>query len=110
MEKKSSLAEQLHIWYLEAITSGFAGEQYNPDAIKEYKDLSEEQKNIDKYIAAKVKALFKAKMLEMIGGDKNFNSEVCMWRDDADMVKEVRGLCKGYNQAKAELRKKVEGV
>jgi uncharacterized protein YfbU (UPF0304 family) len=41
---------------------------------------------------------------ERIGEDKNFNSEVCMWRDDADMVKEVRGFCKGYNQAKAELR------
>jgi hypothetical protein len=66
--------------------------------------------NLVKDMTTALTSLFKAKMLEMIGGDKNFNSEVCMWRDDADMVKEVRGLCKGYNQAKAELRKKVEGV
>ena len=28
---------------------------------------------------------------------KNFNSEVCMWRDDKDMIKEVRGECRGFN-------------
>jgi len=47
------LSEQLHIWYLEAITSGVAGEEYNPKALKEYKDLSDSQKNIDRYIAHK---------------------------------------------------------
>lgn len=44
------LAEKLHIWYLEA-TKELSPESYNPDAQKEYKDLTEEQKFIDRYIA-----------------------------------------------------------
>ena len=53
------LAEQLHKWYLLAIAwvKKFKdGEPFshNPDAQKEYKDLSEEQKYIDRYIAKQI--------------------------------------------------------
>ena len=30
---------------------------------------------------------------------KSFLKEVCAWRDDADIVKEIRGECKGFNKA-----------
>ena len=43
--------QQLHDLYLEAITSGVAGEQYNPNAVKPYEKLTPEQQAIDKYIA-----------------------------------------------------------
>ena len=46
-------AEQLHIWYLEA-TKELNPKDYNQKAQKEYKDLTEEQKFIDRYIAKKV--------------------------------------------------------
>jgi hypothetical protein len=95
---KEKLAEQLHIWYLEAITSGVAGEQYNCNAVKEYKDLSEEQKNIDRYIAEAIIKLFKERMLELIGDNKPIVNHY----DDGD-----NGFDTGYNFAKKELRKKV---
>jgi len=44
----------LHELYLEAIKSGVAREQYNPNAVKSYDDLSDEQKSIDKHIAQKL--------------------------------------------------------
>lgn len=47
------LAEQLHIWYLEA-TKQFNPDSYNEKAQKAYKDLTEEQKDIDRYIAKKI--------------------------------------------------------
>lgn len=69
-------AEQLHSWYLEAITSGVAGNQYNPNAIKEYKDLSEEQKAIDRYIALKIIEGLPSEW-EMLGSLVKHTVEVC---------------------------------
>lgn len=46
-------AEKLHIWYLEA-TKKLDPESYNEDAQKKYSELSEEQKEIDRYIARKI--------------------------------------------------------
>ena len=59
-EGVDKLAELLHMWYLDA-TKQLDPENYNPDAQKEYKDLNEQQKFIDRFIAMKVIALFKAK-------------------------------------------------
>jgi outer membrane protein assembly factor BamD (BamD/ComL family) len=47
------LAEKLHEWYLEA-TRELNPENYNPNAQKNYQELNEEQKNIDRYIARKI--------------------------------------------------------
>lgn len=44
-------AEQLHIWYLEATTS--IGD-VNPNAQRPYADLSDDQRDIDRYIATKL--------------------------------------------------------
>lgn len=49
------VAEQLHIWYLEA-TQALDPANYNPMAQKSYADLNEQQKEIDRYIARKVKS------------------------------------------------------
>lgn len=46
-------AEMLHEWYLEA-TKELDPKNYNPKAQKAYKDLTEEQKFIDRFIAKKV--------------------------------------------------------
>ncbi len=46
-------AEQLHIWYLEA-TKELNPKDFNPNAQKDYKDLTEAQKYIDRYIAREV--------------------------------------------------------
>ena len=45
------LAEQLHVWYLEATEQDNA--EYNYQAVVPYADLSEGQKAIDRYIASK---------------------------------------------------------
>ncbi len=49
-ETVEALAEKLHIWYLEA-TKMLKPESYNPNAQKAYADLTEEQRQIDRYIA-----------------------------------------------------------
>jgi hypothetical protein len=48
--------EQLHKWYLEA-TFELSPESYNPNAQKPYKELTNEQKFIDQYIADRINAL-----------------------------------------------------
>ena len=53
MWNKETLAELMHKWYLEA-TKKMNPESYNPKAQKKYKDLTEEQKQIDRFIAEKV--------------------------------------------------------
>lgn len=53
MINKEELAEQLHIWYLEA-TQKLNPKSFNKEAQKQYKDLTEEQKFIDRYIAEKI--------------------------------------------------------
>jgi hypothetical protein len=47
------VAKTLHDWYLDAVKT-LKPESYNPDAKKDYSKLSEEQKSIDRYIAAKI--------------------------------------------------------
>ena len=45
--------EQLHQWYLEA-TKKLNPKSFNQDAQKPYKELTNDQKFIDKYIADKI--------------------------------------------------------
>jgi len=57
--REEILARQLHEWYLEATSwlkrDGDAhGENYNPNACKNYDDLTKEQKFLDLYIAKKI--------------------------------------------------------
>ena len=47
--------EQLHKWYLDCI-GHLRPDAYNPKAVRPYAELTEEQKEIDKYIASKVNA------------------------------------------------------
>ena len=56
----TKLAEQLHIWYLEAIKK-ISPKSYNPNAIKEYSELDEDQKDIDRYIASKIQIVLAQK-------------------------------------------------
>lgn len=51
--RKLITPKQLHDWYLEA-TKELKPESFNKEAQKEYEDLTEEQKFIDKYIAEKI--------------------------------------------------------
>jgi len=59
------LAEKLHEWYLEA-TSKLNPESYNPEAQKKYKDLTGEQKFIDRFIAKKILTEHEASILEKV--------------------------------------------
>jgi len=52
------LAEQLHIWYLEA-SKKMNPESYNKKAQVPYEELSEEQKFLDRYIATKILGMMK---------------------------------------------------
>jgi hypothetical protein len=52
---REQMAEQLHVWYLEA-TQALDPANYNPKAQKSYAELNEQQKEIDRYIARKVNA------------------------------------------------------
>jgi len=50
MPKEEELARKMHEWYLEA-TKKLHPESYNTNAQKSYDDLTDEQKEIDRYIA-----------------------------------------------------------
>ncbi len=52
-EPVETLARKLHFWYLEA-TKMLNPKSYNPLAQKDYADLTEEQKQIDRFIAKKI--------------------------------------------------------
>jgi len=52
-EKIEKLSKKLHKWYLEA-TKKLNKNSYNQTAQKKYKNLTEEQKSIDRYIAEKI--------------------------------------------------------
>src|SRR3990167_3075666 len=54
--REEQLAEQLHYWYLEAV-SNLSKESYNLEAVKPYEKLTDEQKEIDRYIAKKIHSL-----------------------------------------------------
>jgi len=47
------MAKQLHLWYLE-VTKKLSPDSFNHKAQKEYEELTEEQKIIDRYIAEKI--------------------------------------------------------
>ena len=57
-EEVEDMAKKLHLWYLE-ITSRLHKGNYNQNAIKEYDELNEEQKAIDRHIAKEVVYLMK---------------------------------------------------
>ncbi len=56
--ENEDLAKRLHLWYIEAIQN-LSEENYNPKAVCTYKELTEEQKSIDRYIAKKLTDLLK---------------------------------------------------
>ncbi len=62
IEEKEITPEQLHEWYLIAVgwlqRDGTDDKNYNPNAIKQYAELTEDQKYIDKYIAKRINAHF----------------------------------------------------
>jgi len=57
-----NLAEKLHGWYLEA-SKKIDPDNYNDDAQVAYKDLNDDQKFLDRYIANKT--------IKFIKGDKD---------------------------------------
>lgn len=64
-EAVEEMAEKLHNWYLEA-TKNLHKESYNKKAQIPYKDLTEEQKQIDRYIAEQIIELLARRMAEAI--------------------------------------------
>lgn len=48
------LAKQIHIWYLEATKKDMKPGEFNPNAQKSYKAMTEAQRDIDRYIARKM--------------------------------------------------------
>lgn len=56
-KEQTSLPEQLHSWYLEAVKK-LKPESFNPNANKPYSEITDEQKSIDIYIANKITNLF----------------------------------------------------
>jgi hypothetical protein len=58
-QPEEQMAEQLHVWYLEA-TQALDPANYNPKAQKSYAELNEQQKEIDRYIARKINAALEA--------------------------------------------------
>lgn len=75
-----NLAEQLHIWYLEA-SAQLHPESFNSEAQKSYADLTEEQKFLDRYIAGKVNEMWKEETVEM---QQDINSILAMLDGDTD--------------------------
>lgn len=71
--------EQLHKWYLEAIES-LKPESFNPDAQKSYESLTDEQKNIDKYIANKINNEMQKNVLFV------FDSLASLWDNEEDEI------------------------
>ena len=62
--KWEDLSRKMHEWYLEA-TKELNPESYNAKAQKSYDDLTEEQKQIDRYIANKVIQLLSSQLEEV---------------------------------------------
>lgn len=65
------LAERLHNWYLEA-TKELNLESYNPDAQVPYKKLTEEQKEINRYIADRINCELLAEFRQEYRGKLKF--------------------------------------
>ncbi len=60
------LAEQLHIWYLEACQRPESGMDFNPKAQEPYELLPEGSKFLDKYIAEKIKSLLASQRTQVL--------------------------------------------
>ncbi len=72
------VAEQIHNWYLEACKQ-LSPESYNPKAQKSYADLTEEQKEMDRFLANKfIEAL--SKQEKEIRSE--YDKEGCLHRGD----------------------------
>ena len=65
IKEMEELAEQMHIWYLEA-TKELHPESYNSNAQKSYAEMTEEQREIDCYIARKILGEYTEKIVEEI--------------------------------------------
>jgi hypothetical protein len=109
---KEKLAEQLHIWYLEA-THTIPSNAYNMKAQVDYDELSEDQKHIDRYIASAILKLFKQEMLEMIRENRESLAQLIhkhLFNADMTENSPVRNLhiYALVDDLRAELRKKVE--
>jgi hypothetical protein len=59
-----TLAIRLHNWYLEA-TKNIKPESYNINAQKEFIELTDEQKFIDRYIAKKIINYIEKKLMRL---------------------------------------------
>ena len=88
--KFEELAEQMHIWYLEA-TLKLHPESFNPNAQKKYEDLTDEQKFIDIFIAKKVEEKFieKKRVREAL---KELLALEPMWTNNIKEIMEELGL------------------
>lgn len=70
---KERLAEQLHLWYLEACQKPESGFEFNPKAQEPYEALPEGSKFLDRYLAEKILGLLssqKQAVVEMIERQK----------------------------------------
>ena len=99
---KEELSEKLHVWYLEG-TEKLDPENYNPKAQKQYADLNEEQKEIDRYIAGKVLAFISKTLADTI----RRHDKVCADRLEK-VVAEERERCakvaeEAYDSTKLEI-------
>jgi hypothetical protein len=93
---KEKLAEQLHIWYLEA-THTIPSNAYNMKAQVDYDELSEDQKHIDRYIASAILKLFKERIDKVM--------------DDHEPTHlQEKDLLFWYNRLRAELRNAINTV
>ena len=73
--KWEDLSRKMHEWYLEA-TKELNPESYNAKAQKSYDDLTEEQKQIDRYIANKVIQLLSSQLEEVEKGIKDYRKRI----------------------------------
>lgn len=89
------LAELLHIWYLEA-TSKLHPESFNKKAQKQYSELTEEQKFIDRFIADKVA---KSERLDAAIAMIDKAIYECLYLDDEDPLCILNRLRDGLTMA-----------
>ena len=88
--------EMLHEWYLEA-TQKLRPESFNANAQKPYEEMTDEQKQIDIYIADKIRISITALIThaqEKIEGEKRAGSDFAR-----QTLLEAAALAEGYNSA-----------
>ena len=79
------LAQQLHTWYLEATAVGLKEGEFNPNAQKSYEDMTEAQRNIDRYIARKILAGHRQTLTQLLERVKTMRAD-----SDRDYTVEYR--------------------